>query len=51
MDQATDHLPGISAIYDDICIYGHAPEEHDRHLLQLIQTAKEHVIVFNSTKC
>ena len=29
MDQATDHLPGLIAIHDDICIYGHTPEEHD----------------------
>ena len=29
MDQATDCLPGIIAIHDDICIYGHTPEEHD----------------------
>ena len=30
MDQVTDHLPSISAIHDDICIYGHPPEEHDQ---------------------
>ena len=51
MDQATDHLPGIIAIHDYICIYSHTPKEHDWHLLQLMQTAKEHGIVFNSTKC
>ena len=27
MDQATDCLPSIIAIHDDICIYGHTPEE------------------------
>ena len=51
MDQATDHLPGIIAIHDDICIFGHTPEEHDEHLLCLMQSAKTHGIVFNSTKC
>ena len=51
MDQATDHLPSIIAIHDNICIYGHTPEEHDWHLLQLMQAAKEHGIVFNSAKC
>ena len=25
MDQATDHLPSIMTIHDDICIYGHTP--------------------------
>ena len=29
MDQATHCLPGIITIHDDICIFGHTPEEHD----------------------
>ena len=29
IDQATDHFPGIIAIHDDICIYGHSPKKHD----------------------
>ena len=49
-DQATDHLPSIIAINDNICIYGLTPKEHDWHL-QLMQTAKEHGIIFNSAKC
>ena len=51
MDQATDHLPGIITIHDDICIFHHTPEEQDEHLLCLMQSAKDHGIVFNSTKC
>ena len=51
MDKATDHLPGIIAIHDDICMFGHTPEEHDEHLLCLMESAKIHGIVFNSTKC
>ena len=42
LDQATDCLPGIIAIHDDICIFGHTPEEHDEHLLCLMQSAKDH---------
>ena len=51
MDQATDHLPSIIAIHDDICIFGHTPEEHDEHLLCLMGTANDYGIVFNSAKC
>ena len=51
MDQATDHFPGIITIHDDICVFGHAPEEHDEHLLHLMESAKTHGIVFNSAKC
>ena len=51
MDQATDHLPGIIIIHDDIWVYIHTPEELEQHLLQLMQTAKEHSLVFNSVKC
>ena len=51
MDQASGHLPGIIAIHDNICIFGCTPEEHDGHLLCLMQSAKTHGIMFKSTKC
>ena len=51
MDQATDCLCGIIAIHDDICMFGHTSEEHDGHLLHLMESAKTHSIVFNSAKC
>ena len=50
MDHATDHLPGIIAIHDDICPFSHTPKEHDQPLLSLMQTAKDHGIIFNSTE-
>ena len=50
MDHATDYLPSIITIHDDVCIFGHTPEEHDEHLFHLMQSAKDHGIVFNSTK-
>ena len=50
MDQATDCLPSIIAIHDNICMFGHTPEEHDEHLLHFIESAKTHGIVFNSAK-
>ena len=51
MDQATDHLPAIITILDDICVFGLTPEEHDEHLLYLMQSAKDHGIVFHGAKC
>ena len=51
MNQVMDHLPSIIAIHYDICIYGHTPEKHDWHLLKLMQTAAQHGVVFNSSKC
>ena len=51
MDQVADHLPSIIAIHDNICIYGHTSEEHDQHLLKLMQTAAQHGIVFSSPEC
>ena len=51
MDQTTDCLPSIIAIHDDICIFGHIPEEHDEHLLCMMETARNHGIIFNSAKC
>ena len=51
MDQATDHLPSIIAIHGDLCIFGHTCEEHNEHLLHLMETVKDHGIIFNSAKC
>ena len=50
MDQVMDHLPSIIAIHDDICVHGHTPQEHDKHLLKLMQTAAQYGTVFNSSK-
>ena len=50
MNQATYGVCGIIAIYDDIYIYGHTPEEHDQNHLKLMQAAKKHGIVLNSSK-
>ena len=51
MDHITDRLPGVIAIHDDICVYGKTQEQHDRHLLQLLKTAKAKGLVFNSRQC
>ena len=49
MDQITNRLPGIIAIHDDICVYGKDTTKHD-NLLQLMKTAQEQGLVFNSSK-
>ena len=51
MDQITDRLPGIIAIHDDICVYGKDITEHNHNLLQLMKTAQDQGLVFNSSKC
>ena len=50
MDQITDRLPWIIAIYDDIWVYGKDIAEHDTNLIQLMKTAHEQGLVFNSSK-
>ena len=51
MDQATDCLSGIIVIHDYRYIFDRTPEEHDEHLLCLMQSAKTHGIMFNNAKC
>ena len=50
MDQITDRLPGIIAIHHDICVYGKDIGEHN-NLLQLMKTAQDQGLIFNSSKC
>ena len=51
INQITNRLPGIIAIYDDICMYGKDMAEHNHNLLQLMKMAQGQGLVFNSSKC
>ena len=51
MDQITNRLPGIIAIHAEICVLGKTREEHDTHQLQIMKTASQNGLVFNSQKC
>ena len=44
-------LPGVTAIVDDILIYGRTREEHDRNLQSVLDRAREKGIRFNPEKC
>ena len=50
IDHITDRLPGVIAIHNDICVYGKTQEQHHRHLLQLLKTAKAKGLVFQQQK-
>ena len=51
MDQITNRLPGIIAIYEDIHVNGKDITEHNHNLLQFMKTAQGQGLVFNSSKC
>ena len=51
MDQITNRLPAITAIHDDICLYGKTREEHETHFLQIMKTVSKNGLVFNSQRC
>ena len=44
-------LPGVTAIVDDILIYGRTREEHDCNLRSVLDRAREKGIRFNPEKC
>ena len=43
-------IPGTTAIYKDIVVYG-KNKSHDAYLLKLIGMAAKNGLVFNSCKC
>ena len=51
MDNITDRLPDVIFIHDDICIFGKTQQEYNEDLLQLMKTAANNGLVFNSSKC
>ena len=44
-------LPGVTAIVDDIVIYGRTREEHDRNLRSALDRVREKGIRSNPEKC
>ncbi|RUS85701.1 hypothetical protein EGW08_006577 [Elysia chlorotica] len=51
MDVILEQCPGVVGITDDVCVYGKTQAEHDKNLLNLMEVAKKHGLVFNSKKC
>lgn len=51
MDQILEHCPGVEGITDDVCVLGKTVEEHNKNLINLMEVAKKHGLVFNSKKC
>ncbi len=51
MDQIIDKVPGCEGIADDVIVVGETEEEHDSNVINLMMTAKEDGLVFNSDKC
>jgi len=51
MDDIISKVEGCTGIADDITVYGSTEEEHDRNLINLMETAKKEGLVFNSKKC
>ena len=47
MDNVFGNLDGLSGIADDAFVYGKSEAEHDQHILNVLDTARENNIQFN----
>jgi hypothetical protein len=45
------HIPGTKNVWDDIIIYGHTKESHDRSLSQVLQSFSNAGLTLNPQKC
>ena len=50
MDNVFGNLDGLSGIANDTFVYGKSEAEHDRHILNVLDTARENNIRFNPGK-
>ena len=50
IDRILNSLPGARAYQDDIIIHGSSKEEHDRNLLQVLNTLNKHNVAINANK-
>ena len=46
-----EKCPGTIGIADDIAVFGKTEREHDENLINLMNEAGKHGLVFNSSKC
>ncbi len=51
MDQILEQCSGAIGIADDVIVFGKNEQDHDRNLHNLMRVAKEHGLMFNSSKC
>jgi hypothetical protein len=51
MDRIIEKCPGACGIADDVVVFGATEDEHDRNLIQFMQTAQTHGLKLNSAKC
>ena len=49
-DNVFGNLSGLSGITDDTFVYGKSEAEHDQHMLNVLDTARENNIRFNPDK-
>ena len=50
MDLIMERCPGVISIHDDIVVYGVSEEDHDAHLVNLLNVAQIEGLVLNSKK-
>ena len=51
MDIIMEQCHGTLNIADDVAVYGKNVQEHDKNLINLMDVARKHGLVFNSKKC
>lgn len=51
MDQLSKSLKGVVTYMDDIFVHGHTKEAHDKALIRLMTTVKEHGLRIKLSKC
>ncbi len=50
MDQILESCPGTISIADDITVFGKGDEDHDKNMVNLMEQAKKHGLIFNPAK-
>ena len=50
LDSVYIGLPGVTGIADDMIIFGKSELEHDRNLLQFLETTRKNGLVLNKSK-
>ena len=50
LDSVYIGLPGVTGIADDMIIFGKSKLEHDRNLLQFLETTRKNGLVLNKSK-
>ena len=51
MSEMFQDIEGVEVVVNDLLLWGESDEQHDRHLMQVLERARKRNLKLNKSKC